>query len=176
MLNLLNYGPLESYFQGRLWWKSSILRVTTGFSNPQDIITVTNLPCFIYEFHQSTTSTDYSHFPSSERFNIIIPARFVSKSNPSDIISIDWGPNQHIYTQDVIFIYGVPFLLVIQELSNPLTLYSHYEIIASQSPHSFRLTSKPIIALSSYSYIEPPEDILNDTLQVASLLLNQLSL
>lgn len=169
MVDLKNYAPFETYFQGRLWWKSSFLRFTKGQTKVEDIITLVNVPTFIWEHALDLTTADFSHIPTQPNLNIIIPAKYVDESG--EIFTVEFAPNKHIFIGDIVYIHGFPFIASVQSLNNPLTLFSHYEIVAVPTPHSFNFLSAPPIPHSSMSYIEPPADILPETVELVNYIL-----
>lgn len=164
MLDLKDYTPRESYFGGRMWWRCSIIRTTTGSESTRQIIAV-NLPCFISNMTQELHAQEYFRIGMPNQLNVVIPAFYTHKAT-GEILRLEWGADAHINTDDIIYVWGYPYLLTIQSFRNPALLYSHYELVCSPLPHTFRVFSTPPITSSSFDYIEPPEDILPDTLQV----------
>lgn len=171
MKNLREYEPLETYFHGRLWWRCAVIRTQTGYTKTEDIVRVVNAPCFIYEHTVEPTSADYMHIPTQPQLNVIVPARYVHKADKSIIVTLDWGPEQDISVGDTVYVHGYPYLLTIQTLNNPLTLYSHYELLTIPRPDPLRLFSTPPIELSSYSYITPPDDIIDEVIKIVEMLM-----
>lgn len=168
MLDLKDYQPLEGYFAGRMWWKCSIIRTTTGLSGKSAIVAV-NVPCFISGITQELQTPEQFRIGVPNQFNVIIPARWFNPET-GDTIRLEWGADAHIYNDDILFVWGFPYLLTIQSLRNPALLYSHYELICSILPHTFRVFSTPPETYSSFDYIEPPEDILETTLEIVEKL------
>lgn len=170
MIDLKEYEPLESYFHGRLWWRCAVIRTQTGLSKFEDVVRIINAPCFIYEHHIEVSSSDYMHIPTQPQLNVIIPARYMHKET-KEILTLDWGAERDIGVGDTLYVHGYPYLLTIQSITNPLTLYSHYEILTIPRPDPLRLYSSPPIELSSYSYITPPEDITEEVEEIVRSLL-----
>jgi len=164
VLDLRDFQPLEGYFMGRMWWRCSIIRTTTGLVGENAII-ATNVPCFVSGITQELQTPEQFRIGVPPQFNVIIPARWFNPIT-GETIRLEWGADAHIYNDDILFVWGIPYLLTVQSLRNPAFLYSHYELICSPLPHTFRVYSTPPETYSSFDYIEAPDDILPDTLKI----------
>lgn len=158
MKDLKYYEPLESYFFHRFWWRCAIIRQTTGATGAH-ALKVVNIPCIIAGFASNATQTDQYIISQPSVYHIVIPAAFINPET-REVVRLIWGPDGDIYEGDTLFIYGLPFLLQVRELRNPLTLFSHYELNCTpRTGFHFRTFSDFQYPPTSYQYIEPPTDI-----------------
>ena len=182
MKNLKGYVPADAYFRGRLWWRCGIIRQTTGLSSAESAITVVNAPCIITSLSVATRQTEWTRINEPAPYTVIIPASYIKEEtlhnpNPAmeDRIYLTWGPDGDINTSDVVYVHGLPFLLRIVELRNPLSLFSHFTLSCNPiTSLALKVFSDFQVPFSVYRPIEPPEDIMGEILEVFNALMNQI--
>lgn len=165
MKNLLGYEPLESYFLHRLWWRCSVIRQTTGETGER-AVKVVNAPCIFGNFQSSIAQTEQYLLPQPANYHIVIPASYINPET-KEVVRLMWGPDGDIYEGDTLFVYGLPFLLQVREIRNPLTLFSHFELNCTvRAGYYFRHFSDFHFPPTTYTYVEPVGDIYDITMRV----------
>ncbi|MEM0472891.1 MAG: hypothetical protein QXX84_08350 [Sulfolobales archaeon] len=171
MKDLKNCEPLESYFLHRLWFRCAVIRQTTGLRG-ESAIKAVNIPCIVGGMQTNATQTEQYIMPQPPTYHVVIPAAFRDVTT-GDIVRLMWGPDGDIYEGDTLFVWGLPFLLQVRELRNPLTVFSHFELNCTvRAGYHFRTFSDFAYPPTSYTYIEPPQDIVDVARQVLAELEN----
>lgn len=165
MKDLKRCEPLESYFLHRLWFRCAVIRQTTGLVG-EECIKVVNAPCIVGGMQSSAVQTEQYILPQPNTYSVVIPAAYKDTAT-GEIVRLMWGPDGDIYEGDTLFVWGLPFLLQVRDIRNPLTVFSHFELTCTvRAGFHFRSFSDFQFPPTTYYYVEPPQDIVDDARKV----------
>jgi len=169
-IDLKGYEPLESYFMsGRLWYRCAIFRYTTGLVG-ENALRVVNAPCIIGSLQTSPQATEQYIAGTPAAYRLTLPAAYRHPIT-GEIVRLKWGPDEAIYDGDTIFVWGLPFLVQVRALRNPLTIFSHFELeVVPRTVFAYQMFSDFVIPDTTFSLVTPPEDIMPIVREVMKIL------
>ncbi len=132
-LDLRGLIPLETFYRFRFNWRCAVIRETMGESK-EDAVRLVNCPCFISSFRGETVLLDWTLFPSvAQTYNVYLPGKFLNPVT-REVVQLVFSPTGHIYEGDILVVTGLPFVIRIIAVRDPLFHHRHYEVTGRLDP------------------------------------------